>query len=135
MSALILKKIWQDVDFFEVSCTAKTDNICIKSKTYMTDLLIDELCHYIDEFVDCSLSEFVWGTGDKGDAFTIRLHVFYKGLQKRVIIEYYTSIDDDVDSDHSCCIYIKDKEINDLIKLCNGLKRLKTKELGVQLTI
>ena len=53
MSALILKKIWQDVDFFEVSCTVKTDDVCIKSKTYMTDLLIDELCNYIDRFFDC----------------------------------------------------------------------------------
>ena len=134
---LIITRIWQDVDFFQIEVQCKTEFIFVTGKVYTTDTLIDELYNKLELFLSGKSKTVCWQNGTMGDATTpcIRLQFLNADKAGHVLVEVFMEIDDGGTlSTHKCCFYLN-TEIGLLHQFKKKLQNLKTPQLGVQIAL
>lgn len=110
MAVLSIERIWEDVDFFEIEVTARSEIISASVKSYTTVALINELALRLVTFPKKLDDRFIWENGSKGDDSTpyISLEFWCEDKLGHIIIEVYMEIDDGASyNKHNCCFFIK----------------------------
>ena len=134
---IVLVKIWQDGDVIELKVVCSSSVATIASKIYVSNSLIDELIHQINQFLDGNIEEGLWANEDKGNNSTacVSLRFFMKDKQGHVIIEVYAELDDGGKyTEHNCCFYIS-TEFGLLMSFCDNLVQLKKKPIGYEIQL
>ena len=137
MDNIIIKRFWQDVDFFQIDIVCKSEYITAHGKVYTSDALIDELYSAIDSFLAKNESTVCWNNGPLGNLMTPNMSfVFsYKDNLGHIQIEVFMEIDDGkTASYHNCCFYVN-TEMGLLYQFKENLLKLKTPQLGIQISL
>lgn len=130
-------KLWQDNDLIQLRIVCSSTSITATSKIYVSDSLIDDLIHQIQQFLSGKVDESFWANGDRGDhsIACVSLRFLHKDKLGHVLIEVFMELDDGGDySKHNCCFYIK-TEIGLLTTFCEKLPLLKQKTSGIKLIL
>jgi len=61
MDALIIERIWEDVDFYEIALNVKGLEINIKMATYVNNEMMIELSEGLNQVGIGKVDEFLWG--------------------------------------------------------------------------
>ena len=134
---IIITRIWQDVDFFQLEINCENEFISVTGKVYTSDDLIDDLYNKLEMFLLGQAKSTYWQNGSMGDSTTpcIRLHFLSKDKLGHVLIEVFMEIDDGgAMSAHNCCFYLN-TEIGLLHQFKEKLQNLKTPLLGTQIAL
>lgn len=134
---IIINRIWQDSDFFQIEIECQTDLIVARSKVYTSNDLIDDLYIKIEQFLLGNSSIICWRNGEQGDATTpcISFTFSHHDALGHVRIEVYLEIDDGGQlSIHNCCFYVI-TEIGLLYQFKEKLPILKNPQLGVHVSL
>ena len=134
---LIITRVWQDIEFFQIEIKCKTEFIAVRGKVYTTDELIDDLYNKIEIFLSGSMNSTCWQNGTRGDVTTpcIALRFSNKDELGHVLIEVFMEIDDGgALSVHNCCFYVN-TEIGLLYQFKENLLKLRTPQLGTQILL
>lgn len=134
---IIIKRFWQDVDFFQLDIVCKSKYIIAHGKVYTSDALIDELYNAIDFFLTKNEGTICWNNGRQGNLMTpnISFTFSYKDNLGHVQIEVFMEIDDgETVSGHNCCFYVN-TEIGLLYQFKENLLKLKIPQLGMQISL
>lgn len=134
---LIITRFWQDIEFFQMEIECKTEFIAVRGKVYTTDDLIDDLYNKIEMFLSGDVDSTCWQNGTRGDITTpcITFQFFHKDGLGHVLIEVFMEIDDGGTlSTHNCCFYVN-TEIGLLYQFKENLLKLKTPQLGIQISL
>lgn len=134
---IMITRIWEDVDFFQIQIECKTDLVVIREKVYITDNSIDELCGIIEMFLSERASSFFWQNGMKGDDTTpcISMRFVKKDKNGHVLIEVFMEIDDGGKlSSHNCCFYIN-TEMGLLQRFKEKLPKIMNHQVGIQVSL
>lgn len=93
---LIITRLWQDIEFFQIEIECKTELIAVRGKVYTTDDLIDDLCNKIEAFLSGHMDATCWQNGTRGDTTTpcTALRFSRKDELGHVLIEVFMEIDD-----------------------------------------
>lgn len=134
---LIITRVWNDVEFFQIEIQCKTELIDVRGKVYTTDDLIEDLYNKIEVFLSGKVSCICWQNGTKGDSTTpsIELRFSHKDKLGHELIEVFMEIDDGGSlSTHHCCFYLN-TEFGLLYQFKEKLVNLRTPQLGVQVIL
>ena len=134
---LIITRLWQDIEFFQIEIECKTELIAVRGKVYTTDDLIDDLCNKIEAFLSGYMDSTCWRNGMRGDTTTpcIAFHFSHKDELGHVLIEVFMEIDDGGTlSTHNCCFYIN-TEVGLLYQFKENLPKLKAPQLGIRVSL
>lgn len=63
MNALVIERIWEDVDFYEISITVNGVDVNVMMLTYINDEMIMELSDAMNEVGTGKLQEYFWECG------------------------------------------------------------------------
>lgn len=63
MNALIIERIWEDVDLYEISMSVKGTDINVKMPTYINDEIILELSKAMNDVGYGKIDEYLWECG------------------------------------------------------------------------
>ncbi len=135
--SLIITRFWQDIEFFQMAIECKTEFIAVRGKVYTTDDLIDDLYSKIEMFLSGNADHACWQNGTRGDTTTpcITLRFLHKDKLGHVLIEVFMEIDDGGTlSAHNCCFYMN-TETGLLYQFKENLLKLKTPQLGIQISL
>ena len=134
---LIITRLWQDIEFFQIEIECKTELIAVRGKVYTTDDLIDDLCNKIEAFLSGHMDATCWQNGTRGDTTTpcTALRFSRKDELGHVLIEVFMEIDDGgALSTHNCCFYIN-TEVGLLYQFKENLPKLKAPQLGIRVSL
>ena len=134
---IIITRVWQDIDFFQIEVQCKSEFIVATEKVYTTDTLIDDLYSKLELFLSGKSKTVCWQNGIIGDSTTpcIKLEFFNADKVGHVLVEVFMEIDDGgALSTHNCCFYLK-TEIGLLYQFKEKLQNLKKPQLGVQIVL
>ena len=134
---IIITRLWQDVDFFQIEIECKTELIVVRGRVYTTYILIDDLYDKIGTFLSGNVNSICWQSGTKGDLTTpcLMLKFLHKDQLGHILIEIFMEIDDGGQpSTHNCCFYLN-TEIGLLYQFRENLLNLKTPKLGISILL
>jgi len=110
MDTLTLKRVWEDVDFYQVEIAAETSHIRACTRSYITVTQIDELASRLSTFPQNSDDRYFWEASTKGNQSTpyASLEFWCEDKLGHIIIEVYMELDDGASYDkHNCCFYLR----------------------------
>ena len=137
MNNISFKRIWQDIDFFEIELSACSDTVSASTKVYVTDDAIIELSKNLLSNIENKNFDFLWENGEKGNNSTpyVSLRFFNKDKLGHVFIEVYMEIDDDGPLDkHNCCFYIK-TELGILNNFAKKIININSKDIDIKVQL
>lgn len=134
---LVMTRVWQDIEFFQMEIECKTELIAVRGRVYTADYLIDDLCDKIETFLLGKASTTYWENGTRGDDTTpyISFRFFHKDEFGHMLIEVFMEIDDGGTlATHNCCFFIN-TEMGLLYQFKQNLLKLKNPQLGVSVSL
>lgn len=109
MNNLVIQRLRDDIDFFEIGVEAQSEYVKARTSTYTTTTKIDELALRLETYPVNTEDKFIWENGGKGDDYTpyVSLEFSYEN-DGTILIEVYLEVDDGASlSKHNCCFYVK----------------------------
>lgn len=101
MNNLLLEKVWEDTDFYQIKVKALAENISAETKVYVTKENIIALSDSIQNLIDKRYSEFYWEIGDTDlsaeSFFSIRLTEYDKRGHFKFVLKFGFQNDDNED--------------------------------------
>lgn len=98
MNNLLLEKVWEDTDFYQIKVKALAGNISAETKVYVTKENIIALSDSIKNLIDKRYSEFYWEIGDTDlsaeSFFSIRLTEYDKQGHFKFVLKFGFQNDD-----------------------------------------
>lgn len=137
MDNLIIKRIWQDEDIFEIRITAESQQVQAYTDSYTTEHNILELSEKLITYSGLPDDDFIWENGAKGDASTpyTSLRFTAKDQCGHIQIEVYLEIDDGAPlSRHHCCYFIA-AEPGLLNQFGQSLKQINRPVVGTEIAL
>ena len=137
MDNLVIERIWEDIDFFEIKVTGQSELIRASVKSYTTVESINTLASGLAAFPEIPNDRYVWENGEKGNDSTpfISLEFFCADKLGHIIIEVYMELDDGASYDmHNCCFFIK-TEIGLLNTFGKSLFALNERGIGQEIAL
>lgn len=134
---IIMEKVWEDEDFFEVSIKCLNKKISAITEIYVTNELVNGLYEKINSILQFQKETVIWKSGMRGNDSTscVEFNITMKDACGHVIIEVYMEINDGGDLDkHHCCFYVN-TEIGMLDKFNNQLISLKERGIGRKISL
>lgn len=125
-----LRKIWTDVDFFEVRLEFYTNEIYLSQDIYTSNEALDELRLGIINFADqLGRNEFVWTSGHDMATHYLSLRFFLQ--DKRGIVGIEVNLDNNLEPPYSLhSNFYLITELNQLDDLSRKLQRLIREEIN-----
>jgi len=105
-----IKRVWEDLDLFEIEVIAQSELICSRVKSYTTEESINELASLMSSFPQKTDDRCIWENGVRGDNSTpfVSLEFWCEDKLGHVIVEVYMEINDGASySKHNCCFFVK----------------------------
>ena len=137
MDNLIIERVWEDADFFEIEVTAQSDIIHAKACSYTDPENIHELASRLMDFAQSYDDRCIWENGVKGDNFTpyLPLEFWCEDKLGHIIVEVYLELDDGAPySKHNCCFFIR-TELGLLNRFGKSLLSLNKPGLGKKIAL
>lgn len=134
MDSIIIERIWEDDEFFEVKFSANSNVICAQVKSYTTKKSISNLIAGLESFIIKQDDRFFWENGEKGDLSTpyISLEAWNEDKCGHIIIEVYMELEDGAAyGKHNCCFYVK-SELGLLNQFGKALHKLNEPGIGAK---
>lgn len=133
---IIIKKIWQDIDFYEVQFKIKSQQINCEFNTYVVDKEINELSKKILDYINND-SEFYWeiGEDDSEGCPKIVIQSFMKDALGHIVLNIECHLVSDYEEcqyKYECKLPIK-TEIGLLYNFSKELVRLNEEDICVYL--
>jgi hypothetical protein len=128
---IVFERIWQDMFYFKILVTCKSDYVTAQMGIYTSNMDIEKLCEKLDLFIYKEINDVYWINGEVGDYSTpcisLRLE---KNKLGHVRIEVYMEIEDGgALSRHNCCFFIN-TELGLLEQFRKSLPEIKNPEIG-----
>lgn len=134
---IIIKKIWEDSGFFEISITCNNKFISASTNAYVTKELINQLCDNIDRLLNFEKKEVFWKSGNRGNGSTpiIEFNIFMTDSSGHFLIECFMELNDGGNLDtHNCCFYVK-TELGLLFNFNSKLSLLNESNIGMIISL
>ena len=134
---IIMKRIWQDKEFFELFVTCTNSKIIATTEVYVTDKMIDELHDMISEVINFKSQTVMWTSGCRGEQSTscIEFSISMQDLNGHILIEVFMEINDGGSLDkHHCCFYLN-TELGMLEEFSKNILELKEKRIGKTISL
>lgn len=134
---IIIEKIWQDKDFFEVSIKCSNNKISAITEIYLTNELIDELYEKIEFVLQFQKKNIKWESGMRGNGSTscVEFDITMKDKSGHINIEVYMELNDGGCLEkHHCCFYVN-TELGLLYEFNNHLMCLKDRVIGRKVSL
>ncbi|MBR5827594.1 MAG: hypothetical protein IKY78_11005 [Clostridia bacterium] len=129
---IIIERIWQDDEFFQVSITCQTNIIEVTSNVYIQDANINDLINILDVFLGTNIKETSWLCGEIGANTTPGVLLKFIKIDRlgHIKIEVFLELDDGSLSKKHCCSFFVFTEHGQLLSFKNSLNKLKEKTIG-----
>ncbi|MEA4833156.1 MAG: hypothetical protein VB118_11150 [Oscillospiraceae bacterium] len=135
MDNLLIKRVWEDIDFFEIEVIAQSKLIRASIRSYTTSEAINELAIRLSTFPKKNNDRYLWENGVKGNSSTpfLSLEIWCSDMLGHIIIEVYMELDDGGSYDkHNCCFFIN-TEVGLLQRFGKSLVLLNERGIAKQL--
>ena len=132
MDTISFEKIWEDVDFFQIQISVKTENIQVRTKIYTDIESIKRLSQKISTFPQNSADKFVWGNGEGGDDSTscVSLEFWCEDELGHILVEVYLELEDGIPYGKYNCRFLIKTEIGLLSSFGKSLPILNRQGVG-----
>lgn len=136
MDNIVLKKIWQDENLFELKISANSEFVTVYQSCYVQDKMLQEIsikiCDYVNDFSQSCYLEFGKKEGNYTPAFSI--YILPADTFGHVKLEVDIEIADNDTRSHRCCFYVK-SELGLIEQFGIALKDLVTEPIGTEVSL
>ena len=129
---IIMEKLYQDIDFFEVKLTCSSEIITATDKYYISSDNFKNLLTNMNGFLTGEIDEYFWSSGKTGDDTTACFSLQFLREDKlgHVLLEVYMELNDGAKlSRHNCCFYVR-TELGLLTEFHKDLSVIIEQQLG-----
>jgi len=134
---IVITRIWQDTDFFEVFVACTNANLFISYNYYLNDFHIDDLHTQIQKFLSCENNSVLWESGNSGAEYVPCFKIKISNISKTGTVEMEICmefIDNEAQDKHNCIFCVK-TELGLLEKFSKELLSLKENSIGVKASL
>ena len=127
MDNIVIKKIWEDDDFFQIAIRCSNSYASVTTDCYVKNESIDDLIKTIEMCTEEKIEKAKWSTGEFGNESTsaVSFEFYAPDIRGHLLVEVCMEIDDGGDMNkHIACFFVK-SELGLLIDFAQKLTRLK----------